>query len=284
MSIKFFYFLLSKFPNPIRIFFSIPIGIILFILLKKRRKICFSNLKICFPNSNKIKIFSMALKTFITFVLTVFDSFYFWGQKKTTIKNKINIKNEKLFFEFLKKNKTIIILPHFLGIEMVGLKISSVMPCVIHYLKQNNQMIDRFLKEKRAKFKNVVLLEQKDSFTKVVRSINNNLPFIILPDMDFGIKNNKFIDFFNIPAATVDTVPRLAKITKSKVILLKINRRFSGYFIDFIKFDNFPTDSIENDLIKINRAIESIVSEKPYNYYWFHRRFKTRPNKNEKFY
>ena len=284
MSIKFFYFLLSKFPNPIRIFFSIPVGIILFILLKKRRKICFANLKICFPNSNKIKIFSIALKTFITFVLSVFDSFYFWGQKKTTIKNKINIKNEKLFFDFLKKNKTIIVLPHFLGIEMVGLKISSVMPCVIHYLKQNNLMIDRFLKEKRTKFKNVVLLEQKDSFTKVVRSINNNLPFIILPDMDFGIKNNKFIDFFNIPAATVDTVPRLAKITKSKVILLKINRRFSGYFIDFIKFDNFPSDSIENDLIKINRAIESIVSEKPYNYYWFHRRFKTRPNKNEKFY
>ena len=104
---------------------------------------------------------------------------------------------------------------------MVGLKISSVMPCVIHYLKQNNQMIDRFLKEKRTKFKNVVLLEQKESFTKVVRSINNNLPFIILPDMDFGIKNNKFIDFFNIPAATVDTIPRLAKITKSKVILSK---------------------------------------------------------------
>ena len=217
MSIKFFYFLLSKFPNPIRIFFSIPVGIILFILLKKRRKICFTNLKICFPNSNKIKIFSIALKTFITFVLSVFDSFYFWGQKKTTIKNKINIKNEKLFFDFLKKNKTIIVLPHFLGIEMVGLKISSVMPCVIHYLKQKNLMIDRFLKEKRTKFKNVVLLEQKDSFTKVVRSINNKLPFIILPDMDFAIKNNKFIDFFNIPAATVDTVPRLAKITKSKL-------------------------------------------------------------------
>ena len=284
MSIKFFYFLLSKFPNPIRIFFSIPVGIILFILLKKRRKICFTNLKICFPNSNKIKIFSIALKTFITFVLSVLDSFYFWGQKKTTIKNKINIKNEKLFFDFLKKNKTIIVLPHFLGIEMVGLKISSVMPCVIHYLKQKNLMIDRFLKEKRTKFKNVVLVEQKDSFTKVVRSINNNLPFIILPDMDFGIKNIRFIDFFNIPAATVDTIPRLAKITKSKVILLKINRRFRGYFIDFIKFDNFPNDSIENDLVKINKVIESIVSEKPYNYYWFHRRFKTRPNKNEKFY
>ena len=167
---------------------------------------------------------------------------------------------------------------------MVGLKISSVMPCVIHYLKQNNQMIDIFLKEKRNKFKNVVLLEQKNSFTRVVRSINNNLPFIILPDMDFGIKNIRFIDFFNIPAATVDTIPRLAKITKSKVILLKINRRFRGYFIDFIKFDNFPTDSLENDLVKINKVIESIVSEKPYNYYWFHRRFKTRPNKNEKFY
>ena len=105
------------------------------------------------------------------------------------------------------------------------------MPCAIHYLKQKNQMIDAFLKAKRNKFKNAVLIEQKESFKKVISSINSNLPMIILPDMDFGIKNNKFIDFFNIPAATVDTVPRLAKITKSKVILLKINRRFSGYFI-----------------------------------------------------
>ena len=128
---------------------------------------------------------------------------------------------KSFFLNLLKKNKTIIILPHFLGIEMVGLKISSVMPCAIHYLKQKNQIIDNFLKEKRTKFKNVVLIEQKESFTRVVRSIKNNLPFIILPDMDFGIKNNKFIDFFNIPAATVDTIPRLAKITKSKVILPK---------------------------------------------------------------
>jgi len=284
MNIKFFCFLLSKFPNPIRIFFSIPVGIILFVFLKKRRNICLTNLTICFPSFNKIKIFSTALKTYILFVLSVFDSFNFWAQKKTFIKNKINIKNEGLFFDLLKTNKTIIVLPHFLGIEMVGLKISSVMPCAIHYLKQNNKMIDNFLKERRTKFKNVVLIEQKESFTKVVRSINNNLPFIILPDMDFGIKNNKFIDFFNIPAATVDTIPRLAKITKSKVIFLKINRRFNDYFIDFIKFDNFPSDSIKNDLIRINRTIESIVSEKPYNYYWFHRRFKTRPNDHEKFY
>ena len=284
MVIKFFYFLLSRFPSPVRIFFSIPVGIILFVFLKKRRKICCTNLKICFPNFNKIKIFVTALKTYISFVLSVFDSFYFWEQKKTSIKNKIHIKNEKHFFNLLKENKTIIILPHFLGVEMVGLKISSVMSCAIHYLKQKNQIIDGFLKAKRNKFNNAVLIEQKESFKKVISSINSNLPFIILPDMDFGIKNNKFINFFNIPAATVDTIPRLAKITKSKVILLKINRRFSDYFIEFLKFDDFPSNSIKNDLRKINRLIESMVSDKPYNYYWFHRRFKTRPNNHEKFY
>ena len=284
MIINFFYFLLSKLPNPMRIFFSIPVGLILFIFLNKRRNICFTNLRICFPNFNKIKILITTLKTFITFVISVFDSFYFWEQKKTSINNKIHIKNEKLFFEFLRKNKTIIILPHFLGIEMVGLKISSVLPCAIHYLKQKNQIVDAFLKEKRNKFKNVVLIEQKENFNKVISSINNKLPFIILPDMDFGIKNNRFIDFFNVPAATVDTIPRLAKITKSKVILLTINRKFNNYLIEFFKFDDLPSSSIDDDLIKINKVIESKVSDKPYYYYWFHRRFKTRPNNCEKFY
>ena len=59
----------------------------------------------------------------------------------------------------------------------------------------------------------------------------------------------------------MDTIPRLAKITKSKVIFLKINRGFNDYYIDFIKFDDFPSDSIKNDLIKINKVIESIVSK-----------------------
>ena len=42
-------------------------------------------------------------------------------------------------------------------------------------------------------------------------------------------------------------------------------------------WDNFPTDDIEADTRRMNAFIEQRVLEAPAQYYWVHRRFKTRP-------
>jgi KDO2-lipid IV(A) lauroyltransferase len=42
-------------------------------------------------------------------------------------------------------------------------------------------------------------------------------------------------------------------------------------------WDNFPTDDIEADTMRMNRFIEERIREIPEQYLWLHRRFKTRP-------
>ena len=45
----------------------------------------------------------------------------------------------------------------------------------------------------------------------------------------------------------------------------------------FPPFENFPTKDVEADTRRINAFIEEQVLTMPEQYYWVHKRFKTRP-------
>jgi len=40
---------------------------------------------------------------------------------------------------------------------------------------------------------------------------------------------------------------------------------------------DFPTDDVEADTARMNRELEAAIRTMPDQYYWVHRRFKTRP-------
>jgi KDO2-lipid IV(A) lauroyltransferase len=48
--------------------------------------------------------------------------------------------------------------------------------------------------------------------------------------------------------------------------------------------DNFPTGDAIADTTRMNREIETAVREWPEQYFWVHKRFKTRPEGEPKFY
>jgi KDO2-lipid IV(A) lauroyltransferase len=49
-------------------------------------------------------------------------------------------------------------------------------------------------------------------------------------------------------------------------------------------WENFPGESIEADTAAVNRFIESQVLRMPEQYFWLHKRFKTRPPGEQRFY
>jgi KDO2-lipid IV(A) lauroyltransferase len=48
--------------------------------------------------------------------------------------------------------------------------------------------------------------------------------------------------------------------------------------------ENFPTDDVMADLTRINALMETHVRQAPDQYWWIHRRFKTRPEGEPPFY
>ena len=49
-------------------------------------------------------------------------------------------------------------------------------------------------------------------------------------------------------------------------------------------WENFPGESVEGDTEFINRFIESQILRMPEQYFWLHKRFKTRPPGEQRYY
>ncbi len=60
---------------------------------------------------------------------------------------------------------------------------------------------------------------------------------------------------------------------------------FSGYVLDFRGvLEGIPSGDDIADLTLLNQHIEACVREQPEEYWWVHRRFKTRPKGQASFY
>ena len=80
---------------------------------------------------------------------------------------------------------------------------------------------------------------------------------------------------------------RLPKITGAHTLLASHYRREdgTGYDIYFSpQIENFPTDDVLNDIIRVNKMTEEAILKKPEQYIWQYKRFKTRPPGESRFY
>jgi KDO2-lipid IV(A) lauroyltransferase len=105
--------------------------------------------------------------------------------------------------------------------------------------------------------------------------------------MDFGPDDAVFVPFFGVETATVTGLSRLARITGARVVPC-ITRQLpgaQGYVTRFYPaWEGFPGASVEEDTRRMNAFIEERVREMPEQYYWLHKRFKSRPPGQARFY
>jgi KDO2-lipid IV(A) lauroyltransferase len=117
--------------------------------------------------------------------------------------------------------------------------------------------------------------------------MREGMPFIYPPDQDQGIKDGAFIPFFGVPAATMTSVPRITQMTGAKVVpcITRLLPGAAGYVLTFYPaWENYPTGDDIADTRRMNEFIENRVREMPEQYFWLHKRFKTRPEGEERFY
>jgi len=105
--------------------------------------------------------------------------------------------------------------------------------------------------------------------------------------MDLGSRDSVFVPFFGIQAATITGLSRLSRAAGAVVIscVTRILPDGQGYVVEIgDPWTDFPTSDVEADTRRMNAFIESAVRTMPEQYYWVHRRFKTRPEGESKYY
>jgi KDO2-lipid IV(A) lauroyltransferase len=193
----------------------------------------------------------------------------------------VRIRHRKRLDEPLAQGRNLIILvPHFVGLELGGTAFTALIhPGAYMYQKIRNPLIDAQMRASRTRF-GARSVERHEDLRTLVRQIRRGTPFFYLPDQDAGRRRGIFVPFCGVPAATVPMLGRFARLGQALVI--PTYARFlpwgRGLEIDFDPpLEGFPSGDEALDTTRMNRVIEARLRTMPAQYFWVHRRFKTRP-------
>ena len=130
----------------------------------------------------------------------------------------------------------------------------------------------------RERFNGAIVISRREGLRRVVKVLRDGIPFLYPADMDFGPHDAVFVPFFGVQAATVTALPRLAALANARIVPLIGHLTADGYVAELLPaWENFPGDDPLADARRFNAFIEEQVRRMPAQYYWVHKRFKTRP-------
>jgi KDO2-lipid IV(A) lauroyltransferase len=117
-----------------------------------------------------------------------------------------------------------------------------------------------------------------DGVKAIVSALREGAPLYLLPDMNFGPEESIFVPFYGVPAATVPSLSRFARLGRAKVVPLVTRLTRDGYEIRVLPaWKDFPSDDVTADTALMNERLQGYIDAVPDQYYWVHKRFKTRP-------
>jgi len=273
---------------PFRIIVALGNGLgwMLFYVANARRRIGETNLRLCFPEMSEAERNRLLHAHFKMFTRGLIERTILWWSSAERISSLIRVEGIE-HFEAIKDKPSILLTPHFVGMDAGGQWVAQHTDTVCMYANQKSAYLTKLLKDKRARFRNQRLYARQEGLRPIIKGMRAGMPFIYPPDQDQGIKDGAFIPFFGVPAATMASVPRIAKMTGAKVVpsITRVLPGAQGYVLSFYPaWENYPSGDDIADARRMNEFIEQRVLEIPEQYFWLHKRFKTRPEGEESFY
>ena len=273
--------LLHFLPLPILALVGKGVGQALYYVASRRRKIVRINLAWCFPELDEAQRERLAKAHFQTLGRSLIERGILWWANPERISRLTQIEGlEKIHALQAAGRPVLLLAPHFLGLDIGGVAIAMRFKAVTVYAAQSNPVFDNVVRKGRLRFGDSIMLSRQDSVRASIKAMRSGRVFYYLPDLNFRRRESIFVPFFGIQTATISGLSRLSKAAGAAVVtcVTRILPDGQGYRVEIgDPWENFPTDDVEADTARMNAWIEGAIRTMPEQYYWVHRRFKTRP-------
>lgn len=274
--------LLHWLPLPVLGRIGKGVGSLLFRVMGSRRRIALRNLELCMPELPADVRRQIALEHFQGYARSVLERAILWWAPEARLRRLIKVE-PAVPTALAAERPTIFLCPHFVCLEVAGVAITMDGPACSIYSRQRNRVFDEALRKGRLRFtpdeRN--LMSRDAGIKPIIRAMRGGRPFLMLPDMDFGARESIFVPFFGVPAATLTAPARLALATEGQVIpvITRFLPDYQGWRVIFYPpWEEYPGEDIEAATRRMNAFIEERIREAPAEYFWSHKRFKTRPD------
>lgn len=265
------------------------IGVLLYWLIPERRKVVRTNLALCFPQRPQAERERLARAHFRAFTRTFLERGILWWASPRRLRRLIRIEGAE-HLEALKGKPVILFAPHFVGLDAGLLRLTMDHAVAGIYSRQKDRLFERLLMDGRQRFGGRGF-SREDGLRASLRPLKEGALYYYLPDLDYGAKRALFVPFFGVPAATVTGLSDIARVSGATIVpcVTRLLPGGGGYVARlYPAWSGYPSGKGEAAALADTRRmlafIEERVLEMPEQYYWLHKRFKTRPAGEPKVY
>lgn len=177
--------------------------------------------------------------------------------------------------------------PHLGAWEMMGLYSSAHYPITSLYRAPRLTEMDKLVRRGRERLGAKLVAADAGGVRALYQALGRGELVGILPDQEPGAGNGVFAPLFGIQANTMALLSRLAIKTGAAVIFCYAERlpRGRGYHLHFIPAPHAINQApLEQSVAAMNAMVERVVRQRPEQYQWGYKRFRTRPEGEDKIY
>lgn len=272
--------LFALLPYGVTALFGDGLGWLLYRIPSRRKRIVHTNLKLCFPEWSAVRREEIAGRHFRHAIRSYVERSVQWFGSEKKLARLIEV-DSAIDLTDPDLPPTLFLGLHFVGIEAgsIWLNRSLQRTCGSLYQPFSNPLLEAKAKRARGRF-GAEMASRADSARIVLRWLRDRKPVMLGADMDYGLRNSTFVPFFGISTCTLTAMGRLAKTGRAQVVpfIGEVLPHYKGYRLRVFKpWDHYPTGDDDLDARRMNAFLEEQIPLLPEQYYWVHKRFKTRP-------
>ncbi len=254
------------------------LGRVLYVAVASRRHVVQVNLDQCFPRWTRQQRAALVPRVFIRFAQAWLDRSWLWHGKPDLVRQRLHLTGA--LSEFDGDRPVVMFAPHFVGMDAGWTAVTQQLQRRFTgiYTDQTDKVVDAWMLKGRQRFETARPFGRADGVRAIVSALRSGAPLYLLPDMNFGPEESIFVPFYGVPAATVPSLARFARLGGAKVVPVVAGMTASGYDVTVMPaWTDYPTDDVVADTALMNRRLQEYIDGMPDQYYWVHKRFKTRP-------
>ncbi len=262
------------------------LGWLLWHFAHMRRRVVLVNLQQCMPELSPAEHQALAYRHFKAFGQSVLDRSWLWHAPEDTVRQRLRWVGDVQALHT--PGPLVMFAPHFVGLDAGGMAVSLGVagPVAFIFVGQSSPKVSAWVNQGRERSGNVRPYFRHQGMRQILAGIKKGEPLHLSPDMDFGRSESIFVPFMGVEkAATVPSLSRLSKVAGARVVPVVTRMTDAGYDIEVhAPLTDFPSDDMVQDTVRMNRLLAEWVRSMPEQYYWVHKRLKTRPEGEPSFY
>ena len=260
------------------------LGNLAFDIFKIRRRVTLENLELAFGSrfSERERI-GIGRRSYINFAKSMVEFASIGRLKKETINSIVTIHGHENFKEGFDGGRGIVVVTgHFGSWELFGAaSVASGYPTDFLVGEQSNSLVDNLMNDLRRRA-GIGTIARGIAARGVLESLKKNRIVALLSDQD-ARKMGVFVDFLGTPASTFQGAAQFAYRMKCPIVCCGIVRNDDETHDAYVLSPIMPRADApkEEEVLRLTqehtKALEDFVSRYPGQYFWAHRRWKTKP-------